>query len=124
MTAPVETFQFQAEAKQLLDIVIHSLYSQKDIFLRELISNASDALDRVRIEALTDPDVLQPDDPLEIRLDTDAAARTLSIADNGIGMSRAEVTENIGTIAKSGTRELVERLRASQSGDAAAQLIG
>ena len=124
MTAPVETFQFQAEAKQLLDIVIHSLYSQKDIFLRELISNASDALDRVRIEALTDPDILQPGDPLEIRLDTDAAARTLSIADNGIGMSRAEVTENIGTIAKSGTRELVERLRASQSGDAAAQLIG
>ncbi len=124
MTAPVETFQFQAEAKQLLDIVIHSLYSQKDIFLRELISNASDALDRVRIEALTDPDLLQPDDTLEIRLDTDAAARTLSIADNGIGMSRAEVTENIGTIAKSGTRELVERLRASQSGDAAAQLIG
>ena len=123
MTGSVETFQFQAETKQLLDIVIHSLYSQKEIFLRELISNASDALDRVRLEALTNHDLLAADETLEIRLVTDSNARTLSIEDNGIGMTRAEVAENIGTIAKSGTRELVERLQSSQSGDAA-QLIG
>ena len=123
MTGSVETFQFQAETKQLLDIVIHSLYSQKEIFLRELISNASDALDRVRLEALTNHDLLAADETLEIRLATDSNARTLSIEDNGIGMTRAEVAENIGTIAKSGTRELVERLQSAQSGDAA-QLIG
>ena len=123
MTGSVETFQFQAETKQLLDIVIHSLYSQKEIFLRELISNASDALDRVRLEALTNHDLLAADETLEIRLVTDSNARTLSIEDNGIGMTRAEVAENIGTIAKSGTRELVERLQSAQSGDAA-QLIG
>ena len=117
MTKSVETFQFQAETKQLLDIVIHSLYSQKEIFLRELISNASDALDRVRLEALTDHDLLAADETLEIRLETDSNTRTLSIADNGIGMTRAEVAENIGTIAKSGTRELVERLQSAQSGD-------
>ena len=123
MTGSVETFQFQAETKQLLDIVIHSLYSQKEIFLRELISNASDALDRVRLEALTNHDLLAANETLEIRLATDSNARTLSIEDNGIGMTRAEVAENIGTIAKSGTRELVERLQSAQSGDAA-QLIG
>ena len=123
MTGSVETFQFQAETKQLLDIVIHSLYSQKEIFLRELISNASDALDRVRLEALTNHDLLAANETLEIRLVTDSNARTLSIEDNGIGMTRAEVAENIGTIAKSGTRELVERLQSAQSGDAA-QLIG
>ena len=123
MTGSVETFQFQAETKQLLDIVIHSLYSQKEIFLRELISNASDALDRVRLEALTDHDLLAANETLEIRLETDSNTRTLSIADNGIGMTRAEVSENIGTIAKSGTRDLVERLQSAQSGDAA-QLIG
>ena len=85
MTGSVETFQFQAETKQLLDIVIHSLYSQKEIFLRELISNASDALDRVRLEALTNHDLLAANETLEIRLATDSNARTLSIEDNGIG---------------------------------------
>ena len=95
MTGSVETFQFQAETKQLLDIVIHSLYSQKEIFLRELISNASDALDRVRLEALTNHDLLAADETLEIRLATDSNARTLSIEDNGVGMTRAEVAENI-----------------------------
>ena len=124
MTAPVETLPFQAETKQLLDIVIHSLYSHKEIFLRELISNASDALDRVRIEALTDPSILEANETLEIRLEADSSARTLTITDNGIGMSRAEVEENIGTIAKSGTRELVERLKENQPGDLATQLIG
>ena len=123
MTESAETFQFQAETKQLLDIVIRSLYSQKEIFLRELISNASDALDRIRLEALTNHDLLEADETLEIRLETDADARTLSLTDNGIGMTRAEVAENIGTIAKSGTRELVKRLQSSQSSDAV-QLIG
>jgi molecular chaperone HtpG len=123
MTGSAETFQFQAETKQLLDIVIHSLYSQKEIFLRELISNASDALDRVRLEALTDSDLLGDDQALEIRLETDTEARTLSISDNGIGMTRTEVAEHIGTIAKSGTRELVERLQSTPGSDAA-QLIG
>ena len=123
MTESAETFQFQAETKQLLDIVIRSLYSQKEIFLRELISNASDALDRIRLEALTNHDLLEADETLEIRLETDADARTLSLTDNWIGMTRAEVAENIGTIAKSGTRELVKRLQSSQSSDAV-QLIG
>ena len=123
MTGSAETFQFQAETKQLLDIVIHSLYSQKEIFLRELISNASDALDRVRLEGLTDADLLGGDEALEIRLETDPEARTFTISDNGIGMTRAEVAEHIGTIAKSGTRELVERLQSTAGGDAA-QLIG
>ncbi|MDP6610246.1 MAG: molecular chaperone HtpG [Vicinamibacterales bacterium] len=123
MTGSAETFQFRAETKQLLDIVIHSLYSQKEIFLRELISNASDALDRVRLEGLTDADLLGGDEALEIRLETDPEARTFTISDNGIGMTRAEVAEHIGTIAKSGTRELVERLQSTAGGDAA-QLIG
>ena len=90
MTESAETFQFQAETKQLLDIVIRSLYSQKEIFLRELISNASDALDRIRLEALTNHDLLEADETLEIRLETDADARTLSLTDNGIGMTRAD----------------------------------
>src|SRR5690349_8308751 len=103
-TAQAETLQFQAETRQLLDLMIHSLYSNKEIFLRELISNASDALDRLRFEALTKPELLEADDKLEIRLEADRENRTLTIADNGIGMSRDEVVANIGTIAKSGTR--------------------
>jgi molecular chaperone HtpG len=124
-----ESFQFQAETRQLLDIVINSLYSNKEIFLRELISNASDATDRLRFEALTQPDVLGKDEKLEIRLETNKEARTLTISDNGSGMSREEVIENIGTIAKSGTRELVNKLKEGQAGEAEsgnslAQLIG
>jgi molecular chaperone HtpG len=119
-----ETFPFQAETRQLLDIVIHSLYSHKEIFLRELISNASDALDRLRFEALTAPEILGKDEKLEIRLEPDGQARTLTISDNGIGMSRDEVIANIGTIAKSGTRELMERIKESKSGEAMAELIG
>src|SRR5881227_2759825 len=106
-----ETLGFQAEVTQLLDLMIHSLYSNKEIFLRELISNASDALDRLRFEALTNPELLAGDETLEIRLEADRKARTLTISDNGIGMSREEVIANIGTIAKSGTRELLESLR-------------
>jgi molecular chaperone HtpG len=123
-TATVETLPFQAETKQLLDLMIHSLYSNKEIFLRELISNASDALDRLRFEALTRPELLAGDDKLEIRLEADPHARTLTIHDNGIGMNREEVIANIGTIAKSGTRELVERIKEGESPASIAELIG
>ena len=124
-TAPeAETFSFQAETRQLLDIVIHSLYSNKEIFLRELISNASDALDRLRFEALTTEGLLGKDEDLHIRLEADADARTLTIRDNGIGMSRDEVIANIGTIAKSGTRELMQQLKENPNPDATAELIG
>jgi molecular chaperone HtpG len=106
MAANSKTYEFQADTKPLLDLMVHSLYTTKDIFLRELISNASDALDRLRFEALTSPALLDQDQTLEIRLEVDRTARTLTISDNGIGMSRDEVMANIGTIAKSGTREL------------------
>lgn len=123
MAAQVETFTFQAETKHLLDLMIHSLYTTKAIFLRELISNASDALDALRFEALTRPE-LSVEDKLEIRLETDRQARTLTIHDNGIGMSREEVIANIGTIAKSGTRELREKLKAGMSDERLTELIG
>ena len=97
MVANVETFQFQAETKRLLDIMIHSLYTNKEIFLRELISNASDAIDRLQFEALTKPELLNGD-TFAIRLEADSNSRTLTIQDNGIGMSRDEVIANIGTI--------------------------
>src|SRR5438876_4133125 len=123
MTTKTETFQFQAEARQVLDLMIHSLYTNKEIFLRELISNASDALDRLRFEALTRPELIRADDKLEIWIESDPKARTLTISDNGIGMSRDEVVANIGTIAKSGTRELLESLRDKPS-DTLTTLIG
>lgn len=119
-----EIFQFQAEAKQLLEIMIHSLYTNKEIFLRELISNASDALDRLRFEALTKPELLGNDEKLEIRLESDPKAKTLTIYDNGIGMSREDLIANIGTIAKSGTRELREKIKEGSSNKELAQLIG
>src|ERR1700754_4225367 len=100
-----ETMSFQAEVKQLLNLMIHSLYGNKEIFLRELISNASDAADKLRFESLANPSLLDSDTELKIRVSFDAAARTVTISDNGIGMSREEVVANIGTIAKSGTRE-------------------
>src|SRR5437868_7853939 len=102
MTANTESFQFQAEARQVLDLMIHSLYTNKEIFLRELISNASDALDRLRFEALSKPDLIDKDDRLEIVVESDPKGKTLTIHDNGVGMSRDEVISNIGTIAKSG----------------------
>lgn len=120
----VEEFQFQAETRQVLDLVINSLYTNKEIFLRELISNASDALDRLRFEVLTNPDLLNGDDRYEVRLEGDAEARTLSISDTGIGMSREEVIANIGTIAKSGTRELRNKIGDGPSAQLAAELIG
>jgi molecular chaperone HtpG len=117
-----ESHQFQAEVVQILDLMIHSLYSNKEIFLRELISNASDAIDRLRFETFSHPELSQDDEPLRIRVSHDAAARTVTVSDNGIGMSRAEVVENIGTIAKSGTREFLSALTGDQRKDAT--LIG
>src|SRR3982750_4620082 len=96
-----ETLGFQAEVKQLLDLMIHSLYGNKEIFLRELVSNASDACDKLRFEAIADAALLSDDPHLKIRVDYDSAARTITISDNGIGMSREEVITHIGTIAKS-----------------------
>jgi len=124
MAAQVETYQFQAETKQLLDIMIHSLYTTKEIFLRELISNASDALDRLGFESLTKPELTAEDATKEIRLEVDSDARTLTISDSGIGMSRDEVIEHIGTIAKSGTRELREKMREGASTSVLEELIG
>ncbi|MBW8363734.1 MAG: molecular chaperone HtpG [Rhizobium sp.] len=122
MSATKETLGFQAEVKQLLQLMIHSLYSNKDIFLRELISNASDAADKLRFEGLSDGALFENDPDLKIRIAFDREARTLTISDNGIGMSRQEVIEHIGTIAKSGTREFFSQLSGDQQKDAA--LIG
>lgn len=124
MVATVEEFEFQAETRQLLELMIHSLYTNKEIFLRELISNASDALDRLRFEALTNPELLAGTDRYEIRLEVEKNSRTLSVSDTGIGMSREELITNIGTIARSGTRELRERIKEGQSGQVLAELIG
>jgi molecular chaperone HtpG len=117
-----ETLGFQAEVKQLLDLMIHSLYSNKEIFLRELISNASDAIDRLRFDALSDSSLYEHDSDFKIRVAYDKDARTITVSDNGIGMSRAEVVEHIGTIAKSGTREFFDALTGDQQKDAS--LIG
>ena len=122
MSATKETLGFQAEVKQLLQLMIHSLYSNKDIFLRELISNASDAADKLRFEALSDDALWEGDNELKIRVSFDKDARTITLRDNGIGMSRQEVIDNIGTIAKSGTRQFFESLTGDQAKDA--HLIG
>jgi molecular chaperone HtpG len=122
MAATAETLGFQAEVKQLLNLMIHSLYSNKEIFLRELVSNASDAADKLRFEALSDNSLYGSDAELKIRVAFDRQARTLSVSDNGIGMSREEVIQNIGTIAKSGTREFFQALTGDQAKDA--RLIG
>ena len=121
-TASKETHGFQAEVKQLLNLMIHSLYSNKEIFLRELISNASDAADKLRFEALTDKALMENDGELKINVAFDPKARTVTVSDNGIGMSRDEVIANIGTIAKSGTREFLNALTGDQAKDA--NLIG
>ena len=126
MSQPLERHDFQAEVKQLLDLMVHSLYSDKDIFLRELISNASDALDKRRFEQLTRTDLPEAGE-LHIRIDIDPVARTVALTDNGVGMTREEVVRNIGTIARSGTKEFMAALAdAKTSGDAAAApgLIG
>lgn len=118
-----ERHEFQAEVKQLLDLMVHSLYSNKDIFLRELISNASDALDRLRFEQITN-EALRTDGELEIRIEPDRENRTLSIIDNGIGMSRGDVVENLGTIARSGTKEFLAALKQSEKSELPPELIG
>ena len=115
MTSGVEQLEFQAEARQLLDLMVHSVYSDKDSFLRELISNASDALDKLRIEAFRNKDLDVDTSDLHIEIDVDKDARTLTIRDNGIGMTRAEVVDLIGTLAKSGTAELRQQLRDAQN---------
>jgi molecular chaperone HtpG len=120
----MESFQFQAETTQLLHLMIHSLYTQKEIFLRELISNASDALDRLRFESLTKSDLVPDNHKYEIRLKPDVAGRTLTVSDTGIGMNRQELVEHIGTIARSGTRELRKRAQESQSPEVIAESIG
>jgi molecular chaperone HtpG len=116
------TFVFQAEVKQLLRLMVHSLYSNREIFLRELISNASDANDKLRFEALARPELLGPATELAIQVDADADKSLLTVSDNGIGMSRDEIVENLGTIARSGTGQFLERLSGDQKKDA--QLIG
>jgi molecular chaperone HtpG len=121
-TTTRETLGFQAEVKQLLHLMVHSLYGNKEIFLRELVSNASDAGDKLRFEALADEALFENDPDLQIRVSYDAAARTITISDNGIGMSRQEVIDHIGTIAKSGTREFFNQLTADRAKDA--NLIG
>lgn len=121
-TPQAETLNFQAEVKQLLQLVVHSLYSNKEIFLRELISNASDAADKLRFEALSDSALYENDSDLKIQIAFDDKAKTITISDNGIGMNRDEVIENIGTIAKSGTREFLSKLTGDQKKDA--HLIG
>jgi len=121
-TETKETLGFQAEVKQLLNLMIHSLYGNKEIFLRELISNASDAADKLRFEALSDNALYGSDADLKIRVSFDKQARTITVSDNGIGMSRDEVVHNIGTIAKSGTREFFQSLTGDQAKDA--RLIG
>lgn len=117
-----ETLEFQTEVRQLLNLMIHSLYSNKEIFLRELISNASDACDKLRFEALSDDALYEGDSTLRIRVEVDRENRTVTVSDNGIGMSRTEVIDNIGTIAKSGTRQFFESLTGDQAKDA--RLIG
>ena len=117
-----ETLGFQTEAKKLLQLMINSLYSNREIFLRELISNASDAIDKLRFEALADDTLLAGDPDFRIRIEFDKDAKTLSVSDNGVGMTREEVVANLGTIAKSGTAEFLDRLTGDQKGDAT--LIG
>ncbi len=118
-----ETREFQTETKQLLDLMIHSIYTNREIFLRELISNASDAIDKIRVQSLTNHDLLEGDPNFEITLAADEKANTLTLTDNGIGMTYDEVVENIGTIAKSGTKSFLEKLKeAGTTGDS--ELIG
>jgi molecular chaperone HtpG len=120
----VETLEFQAEARQLLQLMVHSIYSNKDIFLRELISNASDALDKLRLESMVNKDLPADTSDLHIEIEVDKEGRTLTVRDNGIGMSRDEVIHLIGTIAKSGTAELLRKLRESKDAAAAQEFIG
>jgi len=122
LTAEKETLGFQSEAKQLLHLMIHSLYSNKEIFLRELVSNANDAIDKLRFRALSHPELIPEGDELAIQVDVDGEAGTVTVSDNGIGMTREEAIANLGTIAKSGTSQFLDSLTGDQQKDA--QLIG
>ena len=122
MSTQAETFGFETEAKQLLKLMIHSLYSSREVFLRELISNASDAIDRLRFKAISEPELVGEDNDFAVRVAFDKEAKTLTVADNGIGMSRQEVIDNLGTIARSGTAEFLSQLSGDQKKDAS--LIG
>ena len=124
MSTQVETLEFEAEARQLLQLMVHSIYSNKDTFLRELISNASDALDKIRLEAFRDKDLEVDTSDLHIDIEVDKEQRTLTVRDNGIGMSRDEVVALIGTIAKSGTVEFLRRLKDKDAAAASSELIG
>ncbi len=123
MTTETQTHQFEAETREVLDLMIHSLYTNREIFLRELISNSSDALDRLRFRALTEEGLLGDDDRLHIELSVDAEAKTLTIEDNGAGMTREEIISNLGTIARSGTKNFLSKIR-EQKGSNAPELIG
>ena len=120
--ANTETRGFETEVNQLLDLMIHSLYSNKEIFLRELISNASDACDRLRFSAISDGSLYEEDIELKIKVSYDKDQRTITISDNGIGMTREEVIDHIGTIAKSGTRSFLDSISGDEKNDA--KLIG
>jgi len=124
MTAHVEQLEFQAEARQLLGLLVHSVYSNKDSFLRELISNASDALDKLRLETLRNKDLDVDISDLHIEIAVDKDSRTLTVRDNGIGMTREEVVDLIGTLAKSGTAELRQKLREAKNAAASEEMIG
>ncbi len=125
MSGAKETHEFKTEVKQLLNLIVNSLYSNKEIFVRELISNASDAIDKLRFQAQTQPELLEDDPEFRIKLSTDGIARTFEIADNGIGMTRDEVIENIGTIAQSGTAAFLEAMEAARQSDLVTpELIG
>lgn len=124
MSTPAETLEFQSEARQLLQLVIHSIYSNRDVFLRELISNASDALDKLRLESYRNKDLELDVDDLHIELEADPEARVLTVRDNGIGMSREDVVSLLGTIAKSGTAEFLRELSKTQDSAASRDLIG
>ena len=117
-----QRMEFQTEAKQLLHLMVHALYSHKEVFLRELISNASDALDKLRFEALTNPEIKFNESDLAIRIKLDKTAKTITISDNGIGMNRQEVIDNIGTIARSGSKAFLEKMTGDQKADS--NLIG
>ena len=125
MSSKKETLQFKTEVQQLLNLIINSLYSNKDIFLRELISNASDAIDKLRFKAQTEPDILGDDTQYKIKIITDGIKQTIEVSDNGIGMTYNEVMENIGTIAKSGTAAFLEAISETHQQDTLTpELIG
>src|SRR5262245_3605725 len=117
MTASAEKLEFRTELKQLLHLITHSLYSNKEIFLRELVSNASDAINKIKFDSLQHDEILEGNKDWKIKIRVDKDAGTLTISDNGIGLSRADAVENLGTIAKSGTRAFLERLRQSDVKD-------